>query len=69
MELKYLHIRTYISICIVTEEVVATGDGRVTQYAVLCSEVLCKVCSYLCPSMTSCNIHVRTYIRSFFVST
>ena len=25
------------------EEVVAAGDTRVTQYAVLCSEVLCKV--------------------------
>ena len=32
-----------MNITVITEEAVATGDTRMTQYAVLCSEVLCKV--------------------------
>ena len=34
----------YIIVIIITDEAAAaTGDPRMTQYAILCSEVLCKV--------------------------
>ena len=32
---------------IITEEMAATGNTGITQYAVLCSEVLCKVNSFM----------------------
>ena len=35
----------YNYVVVITEEVVAIGDSKMTQYAVLCSEVLCKVSS------------------------
>jgi len=38
-------MKLYFTLIVVTEATTPTSDVKVTQYAVLCSEVLCKVSS------------------------